>query len=244
MTDVRIEPTFDAWRDAARHLLMQHVPPGRVHWVESAVVHSTRGIGTVRGEVDGMSVPRVAKRAGIRVPRAFVSLAERVACHRETARWGLMYRVLWRLATSEPDLLQDPADPDIRRLGFLAEQVDRDVEAMREQVRFKKLRETGPGDTVRERFVAWYAPAHRIVPLVAPHFVDRFGSLDWAILTPDACVFFDGVRAQFGPGVDRASGDDDVESLWKTYAASQAVPASVPPLPPKPVARQYWKNMS
>jgi DNA polymerase len=67
-----------------------------------------------------LSVPRIAKRAGIRVPREFVELARSAALHPEPGRWSLLYRVLWRLATSEPDLLRDTADPDLRWLSRLA----------------------------------------------------------------------------------------------------------------------------
>jgi len=41
-----------------------------------------------------------------RVPKEFLNLATRVACHRDPRRWALLYQALWRLTHGEPKLLE------------------------------------------------------------------------------------------------------------------------------------------
>lgn len=257
MTEVRIEPHFDAWRDAARHLLLQHRPPGRVLWVEQSAAATQPllpGLAKTAHTPDA-AVLRVAKRGGVRVPRSFLDIARRVACHRDPNRWTLLYRVLWRLVTSEPDLLADAADPDIRQLTLLDGHVRRDVHKMHAFVRFRKLppdpdgSSGGDGTGVaggRERFIAWYEPDHRILRLAAPFFAERFASLNWAILTPHESACFDGTDVRFGPPPQRPPRDlaDDLEQLWCTYYAAVFNPARVKTAAmTRQMPRRFWKNL-
>ena len=99
-----------------------------------------------------------------------------------------------------------------------------------------------------EHFVAWYEPDHRILPLAAPFFAERFGIMRWSILTPDASVSWDPVtkRMAFGPGMPRESApaEDELEELWRTYYASIYNPARLNPEAMRsemPV--RYWKNL-
>ena len=73
-----------------------------------------------------------------------------------------------------------------------------------------------------EQFVAWHRPDHFILPLVAPFFADRFATMRWTILTPDASVAWDLKQLSYGPGVpaSQAPQGDDLEAFWKTYYAS------------------------
>jgi hypothetical protein len=81
-----------------------------------------------------------------------------------------------------------------------------------------------------EHFIAWYQPDHRILPLAAPFFAERFAVIRWSILTPDASASWNPVTKQlaFAPGVPRESAPaaEELESLWRTYHASifNAVP--------------------
>jgi DNA polymerase len=54
------------------------------------------------------------------VPRAFLELAAAAAAHADPNRWAALYRVLFRLARGERDLLESSADPDVERLRRLA----------------------------------------------------------------------------------------------------------------------------
>ncbi|HXH05687.1 MAG TPA: UdgX family uracil-DNA binding protein [Vicinamibacterales bacterium] len=99
---VRIRPSFEDWRDAARALLRAGVPPDQVQWAEAD-----------DAEREAPAAP--AAGPSVAVPRAFLELAERVAAHRDPDRWALLYRLLWRLVHEDRRLLGELADPDVAR---------------------------------------------------------------------------------------------------------------------------------
>jgi DNA polymerase len=113
MRPVEIRPQFEAWQAAARALLREAVPPDRVAW----------------REIDDLSLFDAPERAApegeaastVRVPRAFVELARRVADDGDPARWALLYEALWRIVHETRDLLANDADPLVRRLRRMAE---------------------------------------------------------------------------------------------------------------------------
>ncbi len=115
-----------------------------------------------------------------------------------------------------------------------------------------EIEQCAPADPIPddqcEHFIAWYQPDHRILPLAAPFFAERFAIMRWTILTPDASVSWDPVAKQlsFAPGVprDRAPAEDELETLWRAYYASIYNPARLNPQAMKsemPV--RYWKNL-
>jgi uracil-DNA glycosylase len=106
---VAIEPTFEAWQEAARELLRDGVAPGDVEWAEDP---DAARPGPDRGP-----------SAAVRVPRRFIELAGLAARHRDPTRWSLLYSVLWRLVHESRDLLASDADPGVRRLVGLAAEV-------------------------------------------------------------------------------------------------------------------------
>ena len=99
-----------------------------------------------------------------------------------------------------------------------------------------------------EHFIAWYKPDHRILPLAAPFFADRFAIMRWTILTPDESVSWSPVTRKlvFSPGLPRESApaEDELEDLWRSYYASIFNPARLNPEAMRsemPV--RYWKNL-
>jgi hypothetical protein len=84
-----------------------------------------------------------------------------------------------------------------------------------------------PGDC--EHFIAWYEPEHRILPMAAPFFAERFAIMRWTILTPDAMVSWEPMekRLQFSRGLPRESApsDGELETLWRIHCASVHHPA-------------------
>lgn len=223
MKTVDFEADFDAWREAARVLLGNGVPPEMVVWKtddrrQESLLETLRD-----DEVPDRSRQRLSV-ANPRVPRRFVDVAQRVAHHRDSARWPLMYRVLWRITHGEPRLMELSIDDDITQLHEMDKAVRRDAHKMKAFVRFRRV--DGPE---REHFVAWHQPDHLVVPYVAPFFQDRFRSMDWTILTPDASVSWDGESLEFGPGVPRSAAPDgdELESLWKTYYRAIFNPARI-----------------
>ncbi len=227
-----VEPAWslDAWRDAARNALHAGVPPDALDWDDAD-----------RPSLLGASLPVPdPARAGARVPRGLLALAERVLAHRDPHRHALLYRLTWRLANGEPTLLSNPLDADVQRAHQLEKAVRRDLHKMKAFVRFRAL----PG--VEERFVAWFEPEHRIVDLVAPFFARRFAGMRWAILTPYRSVAWDGQALAFGQGATPADapGEDAQEALWQAYYAHIFNPARLNPrMMRQEMPQKYWKHL-
>lgn len=225
------EDDFDGWRDAARRLVGAGVSPDTVIWQ----------VGERRGELfaDALPLPPPPENE-LRVSRAFVELAQIAALHRNPERFALLYRLLFRL-TREPRLIEDQADPLVRRVEMLAKAVRRDMHKMRAFVRFRELaNETG------SEFVAWFEPEHHIVRANAGFFVRRFAAMRWSILTPEISLHWDGEALQEGPGADRSQAPDGdvLEEVWKAYYASIFNPSRLKVgAMLKEMPRKYWKNM-
>ena len=229
-----VEPDdFDGWRDAARALAADDVPAEDVVWQVGAPTD-------LFGGSDDPPAPATAS-PGFSVPRAFLDLARSVVLASDPERFALLYTLLVRLRR-EPRLLEDRADPLVRRLDTLAKGVRRDIHKMRAFLRFREVEE-GDGAS---RYVAWFEPEHHIVRANAGFFVNRFASMRWSILTPEVSLHWDGAALSEGPGATRADAPDGdpVEAVWKTYYASTFNPARVKVgAMLKEMPRKYWKNM-
>ncbi|TIU60533.1 MAG: uracil-DNA glycosylase, partial [Mesorhizobium sp.] len=114
---VRLESQTDfaGWRDAARRLATNDIPPEDVAWQ----VEPDR-------EDGASNLPAAQAEARLVVPRDFIERAETAICHCDPDRFGFLYRLLWRLR-SEPKLLSIATDPDIRRLEAMEKAVHRDI---------------------------------------------------------------------------------------------------------------------
>ena len=225
-TVVLTEPDdFEAWRDAARALVLLKTPPDQAIWQMGAA-----------DDLFASPDPLPETSGTITVPRAFVDLAKTAICHSAPERFALLYTMLWRLQT-ERSLASDQADPLVRRIDDMAKSVRRDIHKMRAFVRFREL---------NERFVAWFEPDHHIVRTNASFFVRRFASMQWSILTPDVSIHWDGETLSEGPGAEKADAPDGdpIEEVWKTYYASIFNPARVKiGAMMSEMPKKYWKNM-
>jgi DNA polymerase len=222
---------FDGWRDAARGLIGGGVPSGDVVWQVGDAATDLFGL-------EAASPPPPAP--AFAVPRAFIDLARKAILHREPERFALLYRLLARLR-AEPKLMEDAADPLVRRLEGLAKEVRRDIHKMRAFLRFREVE-----DGENTRFVAWFEPDHHIVRANAGFFLDRFASMHWSILTPEVSLHWDGKTLTEGPGAAKgdAPSGDPIEDVWKTYYASIFNPARMKVgAMLKEMPRKYWKNM-
>lgn len=114
---VEIRPSFEDWQAAARALLRDHVSPAEVMWVESAAAQAS--LPGLRAEGAGSGPDSV-----IRVPRAYVDFARRVAGEPDPDRWRLLYEALWRIVHENRDLLSDETDPLMKRLRRLPGQAN------------------------------------------------------------------------------------------------------------------------
>ncbi|WP_255346437.1 TIGR03915 family putative DNA repair protein [Asticcacaulis sp. YBE204] len=176
----------------------------------------------------------------MRVPPAFLTLAEAVICHSDPARFDLAYRLLWRLQT-EKHLLGDVSGPDIVRAHAMQKSVGRDSHKMKAFVRFKELPETGD----RRRFIAWFEPEHFIVARVAPFFQRRFTDMDWIIATPKGSAVWDGDTLRTSDeAAEKPEIVDDTDDLWRTYFAHIFNPARLKvKMMQSEMPKKYWKNL-
>jgi len=223
------ETDFAGWRDAARRLATNEIPPEDAAWqVEPG------------GENAGKDLPAAMPDARLVVPRDFIERAETAICHADPERFGFLYRLLWRLR-DEPKLLLIATDTDIRRLEAMEKAVRRDIHKMRAFVRFRKI-----GEGADERYVAWFEPEHFIVERNADFFVRRFTGMRWTILTPHASADWDGERLAIGPGAGKrdAPAEDDAEALWRTYFENIFNPARLKvKAMQKEMPKKYWRNL-
>lgn len=126
MRSVRITDGHDyqAWRAAARALLLAGTRPDEVQWREGEPDLLTLSDGTA---------PAVSGRAVGVVPQLFVDLAKVALFHDDPARFGLLYRLLFRLQKDHA-LLASRSDPDVARLYKLCADV-RDAERREREAR-------------------------------------------------------------------------------------------------------------
>ncbi len=231
---------FAFWRERARGLIQCDIPPDRVSWVEPGGTGDLfASEGPSRGE-RRLPVPPDDARP-VRASRRFLQLARNAALHSDPARFGLLYRMLWRLQSS-PRAMEDKADPAVRRIEELDKAVRRDSHKMHAFVRFREMRDASGA----EHYVAWFEPDHHIVRANAGFFMRRFANMNWSILTPRGCLHWDGTTMrESGPARrEDAPAGDPVEALWKSYYASIFNPARLKVgamLSEMP--RKYWKNL-
>lgn len=228
---------WPGFRRAARTLVQAGVPPHAVHW--SVEQGGAQDLFAPRAE-PAASLP-VVEGPAPRVPGRFVQLCEQVVLHRDPARFGLMYRLLWRMA-HEPALRRDPLDADVLLARHMARAVARDIHKMHAFVRFRPVTD-GAGETVQ---VAWFEPDHYITRVAAGFFVRRFTQMRWAILTPHESVRWDGQALHTGPGGQRSDAPppDAGEALWLTYYRHIFNPARLNvEMMQKEMPRRYWHNL-
>jgi DNA polymerase len=221
------------WRAAARALLALGVAPDQATWHVQGQRDETPSL----LQAEPLVVEAAPASLPPRVPAAFVDLAHRALLHRDPLRFGLLYRLLWRLL-HEPGLRHDSLDSDRMAAEAMAQQVQRDVHKMKAFVRFSEQPDG--------RFTAWFEPEHHVVEAVAPFFARRFAGMRWALFTPLRSACWDGERLQFGAGARRCDvlTTDRQEALWLTYYESIFNPARLKlETMRQHMPRKYWHNL-
>lgn len=229
---------LEGFRRAARGLLAQHILPAQVSW------HSTEAQDPLATLPDN---PVAAGDApAVQVPPEFVALCESAILHADPRRFGLLYRLLWRLV-HEPGLRHDPLDADLVELQHMAQAVRDEMHSMKAFVRFHSVQdesfrndpEGGP------LHVAWIEPEHHLIEVMAAFFARRFAQMRWAILTPERSAQWDGARLHFGPGLKKADAPlpDASEKSWlscyeRTFEPTRPMGRSLPKAMPRRSRRQ------
>jgi uracil-DNA glycosylase len=243
---------LDRFRRAARRLLAQQARPEWVSWYcrNDSAPDLFAGLDVSSDSAlpgHTPEAPDVPEVPAVMVPAEFLKLCQSVILHSDAGRFGLLYRLFWRL-NHESDLRHDALDADWVRAQHMAQVVRRDMHKMKAFVRFRTVQDetfkTRPeGGPLR---VAWFEPEHHIVQAIAPFFARRFTQMRWAILTPECSVDWNGERLRFGPGALKADAPlaDAGEQLWLTYYQNTFNPARLKlKAMQKEMPRRYWKNL-
>jgi DNA polymerase len=226
------ETDLAGWRAAARALRLAEVSPDQVAW----------RVGAAGGLFDAeRPLPAPPAGAAFSVPRDFLGVAELVVLHRSPDRFDRLYRLLWRLR-AEPHLMRLATDPQVAAVLRMERQVAQAVHKMHAFVRFRRVE---AGEDAPETYVAWFEPPHRVLERGVDYFVKRMARLRFSILSPDACVHWDGTRVTATPGIERPPGDADaLEACWRAYYAAVFNPARLNPrLMAQHMPRAYWRNL-
>jgi len=227
------EVDWDGWRNAARDLAVQDVPPEEVVW--------SVALPDDLFAQDAPEVVHVAAPGAFKVSRALVELAQTVIQARDPARFALLYRLLWRAHAGERQLLENITDPEVDRANRLAQSVRRDTHKMRAFVRFREIEADGA-----TRHVAWFEPDNFILEANAAFFVRRFAQMTWSILTPYRSVHWNGVALDFTPGANPAEvpDDDRLAEYWRVYYAAIFNPARLKiDAMRAEMPKKYWRNL-
>ncbi|SAL03190.1 UdgX family uracil-DNA binding protein [Caballeronia ptereochthonis] len=231
MKSIILDPSFAAWRTAARDLLMEGARPEEVLWRESDA--SATVFGTIEPPPPGSVDPNAKKP--VKIAREFLAMLETAACYRAPDRWPFLYKALWRW-TQGDRAVASPQDADGHRLHRMIETVEAEESEMRKVLRFRhRDASLGPPE-----FISWFEPVHDLLEHAAMHFATRMGSATWMIATPHGAAFWDGALLR----VDRTSepeekpmdfgetamsgeavSGDAIEALWLAYYESTFAPA-------------------
>jgi probable DNA metabolism protein len=224
---------FAGWRQAARALVLNDVPPSGVNWTVQGHAPELFGSSTAT------TLPEV-RPGSFNVSAKFVELAQSAILHRDPERFAILYRLLWRLRANH-DLLMVATDPDVMQVTAMARAVHRDEHKMHAFVRFREI-----GREQKSRYVAWFEPEHHIVRSTASFFARRFADMAWSILTPDICAHWEGHVVTFTPGVNKAEAPskDRLEETWLRYYASIFNPARLKVKAMQAeMPKKYWRNL-
>lgn len=244
---------WEGFRRAARRLTALGIAPARVDWhIQSSVqtaLFATSAPEKAELDLAISSLPAAESTppAATKVPPHFITLCQTAILHCNPARFGLLYRLLWRLQR-EPGLRQDPLDPDWTTAERMAQAVRRDLHKMKAFVRFRTVQDAAYQQDAACGLlhVAWFEPDHNIAEAAAPFFTRRFTQMRWAILTPDRSLAWNGRDLHLGPGASKADAPpaDAGEALWLTYYQHIFNPARLKiKAMQKEMPRRYWKNL-
>ncbi len=206
---------LQGFRQALRVLIWSSIPHEQITW-------------SVRENSFGGQMPSAYGAAGkpIILPRCVGELVRLVVCHSDQRKYALLYDLIWRMRKpkeDEPRLYAVADDPLVRDLNQMARSVKCDIQNMRDHLLFQEVGDQALG----ERMIAWFEPEHFILETVAEHLIDRFTSLDWTILTPKGCLWWDRKELATGPPATQA---DTLEAIamglgWHRWCESTFNPA-------------------
>lgn len=238
MHNAHFDGSFAGWREVARALLQQGVPPHQVNWL---------GDGDQGGLFDRApdAINTQALTPAPRIPKQLLELLQSAARFRVEDRWSLLYRILWRVARGDRAAML-PGDIDGSQLHKRLKTVRREAHHLHAFLRFHPRPENAQGP----QLVAWHEPAHDILPSASEHFAERLGRSTWLIATPDDGVYWDGQRLHYQRPCPNAwqrlaqTPEDKGEALWLAYYGSTFNPARLNrSVLETNLPVRFWKNL-
>ena len=229
--------SFAGWREVARSLLQQGVPPHQVNWL---------GGGDSGGLFDQtpISLNGTVTSPPPRIPKQLLELLQSASCFRVEDRWSLLYRILWRVAQGDRAAML-AGDIDGSQLHKRLKAVRREAHHLHAFLRFHpRASAEGP------QLVAWHESVHDILATACGHFAERLGRSTWLIATPDDGVYWDGQRLHYQRPFPSEwqrlaqAPEDEGEALWLAYYGSTFNPARLnrSALETSMPVR-FWKNL-
>ncbi|WP_339408934.1 MULTISPECIES: TIGR03915 family putative DNA repair protein [unclassified Pseudomonas] len=234
----QFDGSFAGWREVARSLLQQGVPPHQVNWL---------GDGDSGGLFDQtpISLGRAVTSPAPRIPKQLLELLQSASYFRVEDRWSLLYRILWRVAQGDRAAML-AGDIDGSQLHKRLKAVRREAHHLHAFLRFHPRPESAEGP----QLVAWHEPVHDILASACGHFAERLGRSTWLIATPDDGVYWDGQRLHYQRPCPSEwqrlaqAPEDEGEALWLAYYGSTFNPARLnrSALETSMPVR-FWKNL-
>ncbi len=238
MHSASFDGSFAGWREVARSLIQQRVPPHQITWLTD---------GDSGGLFDHAPVPNNAPAATppLRIPKQLLELLQSAARFRVEDRWSLLYRILWRVAQGDRAAML-AGDIDGSQLHKRLKAIRREAHHLHAFLRFHPRPENAEGP----QLVAWHEPAHDILASASGHFAERLGRTTWLIATPDDGVYWDGQRLHYQRPCPSEwqrlaqAPEDEGEALWLAYYGSTFNPARLnrSALETSMPVR-FWKNL-
>lgn len=238
MHNAHFDGSFAGWREVARALLQQGVPPHQVNWL---------GDGDQGGLFDRApdAINTQPQAPAPRIPRQLLELLQSAARFRVEDRWSLLYRILWRVAQGDRAAML-PGDIDGSQLHKRLKAVRREAHHLHAFLRFHPRPENAQGP----QLVAWHEPAHDILPSASEHFAERLGRSTWLIATPDDGVYWDGQRLHYQRPCPNEwqrlaqTPEGGGEALWLAYYGSTFNPARLNrSVLETSMPVHFWKNL-
>jgi probable DNA metabolism protein len=116
--------------------------------------------------------------------------------HRDPGRFALLYRLLWRLV-HEPQLRNDPLDPDMLEAQHMAHAVRRDIHKLKANLKLHDV-PVPEGGVVQ---MGSFEPTHHVVETIGPWLCKRLPFPRWCVFTPERSVCCDDGKLHYGPAV-------------------------------------------
>lgn len=227
--------SFDIWRSKARSFLLHRTPPELIKWQNEEL--------SLFDHLESEDTLNLDLQTPLFLPKKFLDLAQTLSFARADDKWGLLYRIAYRLIFENKHLLEIHTDADTKRAMLLNKSIKRDIHKMHAFVRFKKHFDPRIEKGI---FVAWHKPEHLTLAPSASFFVKRFGDKPWSIFTPDLSAHWDLKNLRFDKGMAFKDFNikDQWDDMWKTYYASIYNPARINiKMMKQEMPVKYWDSM-